>query len=597
MLSDHGQTQGATFKQRNGYGLDDLVERSLSRGAVDDFMGGDEQSAMAGHAVAEATGRSGDEKRAKNDVSDRDVVVLGSGNLGLVYLMEEPRRLTLEEIEERHPKLIPALREHPHVGWLLVRSEQHGAVVLGGSRRAVPRRGPGRGEDPLAPFSPTAAAHLPAPTGSRTSRTSWSGSFYDPVLDEGCAFEELISFHGGLGGLQTRPFILHPAGLPLSASRSSARRPCTGSSRAGAGCCRRRAGAGAAVQEARSELSPASPWARANQVEARGTSRRGRAAGAARVGGRCLRPPARPVAGNRSAGVPHELTDRGAALTYYSVLALIPALLVLFSVIGLFGNQGTIESVLGIVKEVGPSNGEAVGRDPLTEVVQHDTRSGFLLGTSLIAIIWTASAYVGSFFRASATIWGVERRPAWRAWPLRMALTVGILILISMALLLITLTGQLAKSIGDEVGIGDAVLDVYGIAKWPALLMVVTFAVGLLYRASPSGERTHRVAHPDPRRRGGGGDMDGGVRRLRGLRQRVCQLRQHLRCAGHHDRGPDLAVAHEPHAADGSGARRGARAARHLSRRAPRPKRNGGLRRICAGGILAHRDGVRETFP
>src|SRR5438045_227480 len=104
VLSDHGQTQGATFKQRNGYGLDELVERSLASGHVDDFMGGDEQTAMVGHAVTEATGRpAAGEKRAKNDVSDRDVVVLGSRNLGLVYLMKEKRRLTLEEIQQRHP--------------------------------------------------------------------------------------------------------------------------------------------------------------------------------------------------------------------------------------------------------------------------------------------------------------------------------------------------------------------------------------------------------------------------------------------------------------------------------------------------------------
>ena len=186
----------------------------------------------------------------------------------------------------------------------------------------------------------------------------------------------------------------------------------------------------------------------------------------------------------------HELVDRGAALTYYGVLALIPALLVLFSVIGLFGNQATVDSVLDIVHDVGPSNGDQVVREPITTLLQNDTRSGVLLGTGLIAVIWTASAYVGSFFRASATIWGVERRPAWRAWPIRMALTVGILILISMALLLIALTGQFAKSLGDELGIGDTVLDVYGVAKWPALLVVVTFAVGILYRTSPSGERT-----------------------------------------------------------------------------------------------------------
>ena len=106
VLSDHGQTQGATFKQRNGYGLEELVERAMAGGRVAGFAGGDEQSAMVQHAVNEATGRT-EEKRPKNDVSDREVVVLGSGNLGLVYLMEERRRLTLEEIDERHPMLLP----------------------------------------------------------------------------------------------------------------------------------------------------------------------------------------------------------------------------------------------------------------------------------------------------------------------------------------------------------------------------------------------------------------------------------------------------------------------------------------------------------
>src|SRR6476619_1718059 len=131
VLSDHGQTQGLTFKQRNGYGLDELVERSLASGSVTGFAGGDEQNAMVGLAVGEATGGDTSKKRPKSDVSDRQVVVLGSGNLGLVYLMEERRRMTLEEIEERHPRLIPALREHPHVGFLLVRSGEHGPVVLG----------------------------------------------------------------------------------------------------------------------------------------------------------------------------------------------------------------------------------------------------------------------------------------------------------------------------------------------------------------------------------------------------------------------------------------------------------------------------------
>jgi uncharacterized membrane protein YvlD (DUF360 family) len=213
VLSDHGQTQGATFKQRNGYGLDDLVERSLSGGEVAGVEGGDEQRAMAGHAVQEATGRGG-KKRPKNDVSDREVVVLGSGNLGLVYLMERQQRFTLEELTERHPGLIPALREHPHVGWLLVRSEEGGPVALGarGAHYLADRRI--EGEDPLGPFSPTAPGHLLRTDGFAHVPDILVGSFYDSDLDEGCAFEELISFHGGLGGAQTRPFILYPDSLP-----------------------------------------------------------------------------------------------------------------------------------------------------------------------------------------------------------------------------------------------------------------------------------------------------------------------------------------------------------------------------------------------
>ena len=211
VLSDHGQTQGATFKQRNGYGLDELVERSLSQGDVEGIAGGDEQNSMVGHALSEATGKK--QKRPKNDVSDRDVVVLGSGNLGLIYLMEERRRLTLEEIEARHPQLLPALREHPHVGWLLVRSSDHGAVALGARGAHHLAEGRVEGEDPLAAFSPNAPEHLLRTDGFEHVADIMVGSFYDPDLDEGCAFEELISFHGGIGGLQTRPFILHPAVL------------------------------------------------------------------------------------------------------------------------------------------------------------------------------------------------------------------------------------------------------------------------------------------------------------------------------------------------------------------------------------------------
>jgi len=216
VLSDHGQTQGATFKQRNGYGLDDLVRRSLEGRAVSGLRAGDENDSAVAHALKEATGgKKG--KPAKNDVSGEETVVLGSGNLGLVYLMEEKHRLTLEEIEARHPRLIPALREHPHVGWLLVRSAERGPLALGahGVRFLADDRV--EGDDPLAGFSPNAAHHLRRTDGFAHVADIMVNSFYDHQLDEGCAFEELISFHGGMGGPQTRATLLYPARLPLPA--------------------------------------------------------------------------------------------------------------------------------------------------------------------------------------------------------------------------------------------------------------------------------------------------------------------------------------------------------------------------------------------
>jgi uncharacterized membrane protein YvlD (DUF360 family) len=218
VLSDHGQTQGATFKQRNGYGLDDLVARSLRDASVAKVAGGDEQDAMVGHAVGEAVGKAPKKPRDR-DVSGRDVVVLGSGNLGLVYVLDGPGRLSLEALEERHPALLLALRSHPHVGWVLAHSSEHGAVVLGADGVNYLEEDRIEGDDPLATFSPTAARHLLRSSRFAHAPDLYVGSFYDPVLDEGCAFEELISFHGGLGGPQTRPFVLHPASLAMPGER------------------------------------------------------------------------------------------------------------------------------------------------------------------------------------------------------------------------------------------------------------------------------------------------------------------------------------------------------------------------------------------
>jgi len=217
VLSDHGQTQGATFKQRNGYGLDDLVRRSVEGASVAHLRAGDENDTAVGKALDEATGRrrKKKEKKARNQVGDEQVVVMGSGNLGLIYLMDEKRRLTLEEIEERHPQLIPALRSHPHVGWLLVRSAEHGPLALGADGVRYLSDDRVEGADPLAPFSPNAAHHLRRTDGFPHVADIVVNSYYDHQLDEGCAFEELISFHGGMGGPQTRGLLLYPTGFPL----------------------------------------------------------------------------------------------------------------------------------------------------------------------------------------------------------------------------------------------------------------------------------------------------------------------------------------------------------------------------------------------
>ncbi|HET7049523.1 MAG TPA: phage holin family protein [Solirubrobacteraceae bacterium] len=217
VLSDHGQTQGATFKQRNGYDLGQLVERSVERGTMARIAQGDENDAAVGHAVNEATGTNAAHEESADKLTDRHVVALASGNLGLIYLMEEKRRLTLEEIEQRHPRLIPALRDHPHIGFLLVRSDRHGPVVLGSKGMHYLDEGRVEGEDPLAPFPPNAGAHLRRTDGFDHVADIMVNSFYDHELQQGCAFEELISFHGGMGGPQTQPFLLYPAELPLPA--------------------------------------------------------------------------------------------------------------------------------------------------------------------------------------------------------------------------------------------------------------------------------------------------------------------------------------------------------------------------------------------
>lgn len=183
VLSDHGQTQGATFKQRNGYDLHEFVERSIAHGKVPRLAAGDENDATVGHALAEATGRQRDGNRTS--VADGDVVVLASGNLGLIYFMEERRRLCMEEIVERHPQLLDALRTHPHIGFLMIESRERGPIVLGAYGTRYLRSDEVEGEDPLAAFPANAAAHLRRTDGFEHVPDILVNSFYDSDLEQG----------------------------------------------------------------------------------------------------------------------------------------------------------------------------------------------------------------------------------------------------------------------------------------------------------------------------------------------------------------------------------------------------------------------------
>jgi hypothetical protein len=140
-----------------------------------------------------------------------EIVVMGSGCLGLIYFPRRPGRLTLEEIEGAYPDLIPTLRAHPGVGFLLIRSTRRGAVVLGRSGANYLDEGVVEGEDPLAPFGSGAARHVKRSDGFQHVADIMVNSAYDPESDEVYAFEELVGSHGGMGGPQTFPFILLPS--------------------------------------------------------------------------------------------------------------------------------------------------------------------------------------------------------------------------------------------------------------------------------------------------------------------------------------------------------------------------------------------------
>jgi hypothetical protein len=226
VLSDHGQSQGEVFADRYGEDLAALVARlaeAPALGAADN----DESSGSLHSMVASAGGPDSVVGRALDRVSDhlaedepdqpapRDrFVVFGSGNLGLVYVAGEPRRLTLEQLDAWFPGLVPGLAAHPGVGFVVCRSAERGPVALGSAGEHRLRDGTVVGIDPLARFGPDAAAFLRRVDAMVEAPDLYVNSLLDD-LGEVAAFEDLVGCHGGLGGWQDRAMVVHPADLPL----------------------------------------------------------------------------------------------------------------------------------------------------------------------------------------------------------------------------------------------------------------------------------------------------------------------------------------------------------------------------------------------
>jgi membrane protein len=185
-----------------------------------------------------------------------------------------------------------------------------------------------------------------------------------------------------------------------------------------------------------------------------------------------------------------KVTDWAAALTYYGILSIFPMLLALISLLGLFGQSAT-QALLDNISTIAPGP----AKDILTQAIQNLQKSqgaaGILFFVGLAAALWSASGYVGAFMRAANDIWDVEEgRPPWKTIPLRLGVTVLLLALLTISGLAVVLTGPLAKSIGDVVGLGSTAVMVWDIAKWPVLILLVSFMIAVLYYAAPN------VKHP-----------------------------------------------------------------------------------------------------
>ncbi|MEV5900570.1 YihY/virulence factor BrkB family protein [Streptomyces sp. NBC_00015] len=181
-----------------------------------------------------------------------------------------------------------------------------------------------------------------------------------------------------------------------------------------------------------------------------------------------------------------ELTDRAAALTYYGVLSMFPALLVLVSLLGLAGKSATDE-VLDNLRKVAPGSARDIISDAVQQLQGRGGVGSVMAIVGLVLAVWSASGYTAAFIRSANAVYDMpEGRPVWKVLPLRVGVTVVLLVLAVASALIVVFTGGLARQAGAALGIGDTALTVWSIAKWPVLVLLVTIMIALLYWATPN---------------------------------------------------------------------------------------------------------------
>jgi YihY family inner membrane protein len=190
------------------------------------------------------------------------------------------------------------------------------------------------------------------------------------------------------------------------------------------------------------------------------------------------------------------LSDWAAALTYYSVLSIFPALLVLISLVDLAG-QGTIQALLENLGQVAPGSVNQILATAIRNLQQTRGSAGVLALVGLAAALWSASSYIAAFMRASNAIYDVpEGRPVWKTFPIRIGVTVIVMVLLAVSAVAVVATGGVADRIGRLLGIGSTAVTAWNILKWPVLLLVVSFMFALLYWASPNAKQGFRWVTP-----------------------------------------------------------------------------------------------------